>query len=209
MRATPRLRGGVPLRVTVLMVGLFCWSAGIVAYLESGLGLPPWDVLHQGIADHTALSFGGASIVVGLLVVGVAWLLGARLGPATWLNAFFVGAFIIVLMSIDAIDHISEQPLGIRLLALAAGVGLIGAGSGLYMGADFGAGPRDTLMVVGVQRTHRRIAVVRSVLEISVLVAGFALGGTIGIGTAVFALTIGPSVEALFWALERTGPAHP
>lgn len=204
MRAPPRLRGGVAARLGWLLLGLCLFGTGIVAYLESGLGLPPWDVLHQGIAEHTPLSFGAANVVVGLTVLVIAWALGARLGLATWLNATLVGVVIIALTSIEGVDRLSNQPLGVRLAILAAGVTMIGAGSGFYLGAAYGAGPRDSLMVVGAHRTGHRIAVVRTAIEITVLVAGFLLGGTVGIGTAVFALAVGPSVEASFWVLERS-----
>jgi uncharacterized protein len=205
VRAPPRLRGGLAARLTLLVLGLFLFAAGIVAFLESRLGLSPWDVLHQGIARRSPLSFGVANVVVGLFVLTIAWLLGATIGIATLANAVLVGAFIELLTSIGAIDHLSNQSLGIRIALVVAGVLLAGLGSGLYLGADLGAGPRDSLMVVGTQRTSLRVAVVRGVLELSALVVGFALGGTIGLGTVAFALLIGPSVEASFWALERSG----
>ena len=91
MRAPPRLRGGLSARVAVLLLGLFLFACGIVAFLESELGLPPWDVLHQGIAEHSALSFGEANIVVGVVVLVAAWLLGARVGVATFLNCECAG----------------------------------------------------------------------------------------------------------------------
>jgi uncharacterized protein len=189
------------------VLGLFLFAAGIVAFLESRLGLSPWDVLHQGIARHSPLSFGLANIAVGLVVLTVAWLLGAKIGIGTLANAVLVGAFIQLLTSLGAIDRLSDQGLGVRLALVASGVALVGLGSGLYLGADLGAGPRDSLMLVGTQRTSLRIAVVRGALELGALVAGFVLGGTVGLGTVAFALLIGPSVEASFWALERSGLA--
>jgi uncharacterized membrane protein YczE len=203
----PRLRGGLAVRLLVLVLGLFFFAAGIVAFLESRLGLSPWDVLHQGIARHSPLSFGLANIVVGIAVLTVAWLLGAKIGVATLANALLVGLFIELLTSVGAVDRLSDDSLGVRIALLALGVVLVGAGSGLYLGADLGAGPRDSLMVVGAQRTSLRIAFVRGALELGALLAGFVLGGTIGLGTVAFALLIGPSVEASFWAIERAGLA--
>lgn len=209
MRAPPVLRGGLAARLVLLVFGLALFAAGIVAFLESGLGLPPWDVLHQGIAERTALSFGEANIAVGVSVLALAWLLGARVGIGTFANATLIGAFVIGLTSLDAVDRLSEQPLALRVGLLAAGVVLTGIGSGFYLGAALGAGPRDSLMVVAAQRTSIRIALVRGGLELSALAAGLALGGTAGVGTVAFALLVGPAVEGSFWALQRTGLALP
>jgi uncharacterized membrane protein YczE len=209
MRAPPRIRGGLPLRLGVLVGGLFLFALGIVAFLESRLGLSPWDVLHQGIANHTPLSFGGANIAVSVIVVTVAWLLGARVGVGTLANAVLVGVFIVALTSIGAVQDLAHEPLGVRIGLLAAGVILTGAGSGVYLAAALGAGPRDSLMVVGSQRLGQRISVVRIALEVCALVLGIALGGTFGVGTVVFALLIGPSIEASFWGLERTRLTRP
>jgi uncharacterized membrane protein YczE len=204
MRAPPRLRGGLPARVTVLVVGLFLFAVGIVFLLESRLGLAPWDVLHQGIAKHSPLSFGEANLATSLSVVALAWLLGARVGPATVANAVGVGGMIVLLTAVDAIEDLAHQPLPVRMVLLAAGVVLMGIGSGLYLGANLGAGPRDSLMVVGAERTPLRIGLVRAALELSALAAGVALGGTVGAGTVAFAILIGPSIELSFWALERS-----
>src|SRR5256714_8278663 len=103
MRAPPRLRGGLGLRMAVLLSGLFLSWVGIVALLESRLGLSPWDVLHQGLARHSPLSFGAASIVVSVVVLVVAVLLGARVGIGTVANAVLVGGFIQLLTSIGAV----------------------------------------------------------------------------------------------------------
>jgi len=204
MRAPPRIRGGLALRLGVLALGLFMFALGIVAFLESRLGLSPWDVLHQGIARHTALSFGEANIAVSVLVVTLAWLLGAKVGIGTVGNAVLVGAFIVGLTSIGAVQDLAHQPLGPRIALLVAGVVLTGAGSGVYLAAALGAGPRDSLMVVGSHRLGRRISLVRIGIELCALAAGIALGGTFGFGTVVFALLIGPSVEASCWLLGRT-----
>jgi len=204
MRAPPRIRGGFVLRLGVLVSGLFLFALGIVAFLESKLGLAPWDVLHQGIANHMPLSFGEANIVVSVLVVTLAWLLGARVGIGTLANAVLVGGFIVALTSIGVVQNLSHESLGVRIGLLVAGVLLTGAGSGIYLAAALGAGPRDSLMVVGAYRLGRRIAVVRAALELCALVLGIALGGTFGAGTVAFAILIGPSIEASFWLLDRT-----
>ena len=193
----------------MLVVGLFVFAVAIVAQLESRLGLSPWDTLHQGVARHTPLSFGVASICVSFVVVGLAYRLGARIAIGTLANAVLVGGSIEGLTAIGPIDRLSDSSLGVRIALLAVTMPLIGIGSALYLGAWFGAGPRDSLMVVGAERTGLRLGVVRAALELAVLAAGFALGGTIGVGTVVFALGVGPALEAGFWLLERSSLAEP
>ena len=113
----------------VLGLGLFLFAAGIVALLESRLGLSPWDVLHQGLAKQTPLSFGAANIVVSAAVLCLAWLLGARVGIGTLGNALLVGAFVQALTSVSAVDRLSDWALGPRIGLLAGGIALLGVGS--------------------------------------------------------------------------------
>ena len=204
MRAPPTLRGGLRLRLVLLTLGLVLFATGIVALLEARLGLPPWDVLHQGIAEHTPLSFGGANLVVSAAVLLLAWWLGAKVGLGTLANALGVGAFIVVLTSLGPVEALAGDPLAVRVGLLVGGLVLMGVGSGLYLGAALGAGPRDSLMVVGAARTPFRIGLVRGAIELAALVCGIALGGTVGIGTVAFVILIGPSVEGSFWLLERS-----
>jgi uncharacterized membrane protein YczE len=207
MHAAPVLRGGPAARSVWLVTGLFLCACGIVAFLESRLGLPPWDVLHQGIAKHTPLSFGLANVVVGVAVLFLAWRLGSRPGIGTVANAVLIGLFVTFVVPLSVVHRLAGWPLPARIVLLAGGLVLFGLGSGLYIGAALGAGPRDSLMLVGALRTGVRIGGMRAMLEGSVLVIGFVLGGTVGIGTLVFALLIGPSVEASFWLVKRLGLA--
>jgi uncharacterized membrane protein YczE len=161
-------------------------------------------VLHQGIARHTPLSFGASNEVVGLIVLTIAWALGARVWIGTISNAVLIGLFIIVLQPLHAVQSPSDWPLVPRVGLLTLGLLCFGIGSAFYIGANLGAGPRDSLMLVGSRRTGIRIGAVRAMLEISVLIVGFLLGGTVGIGTLAFAALIGPTVEASFWLVTRT-----
>ena len=204
MRTAPVLRGGPLLTAVWLVVGLFLFACGIVCFLESRLGLPPWDVLHQGIAKHTPLSFGVANEVVGLIVLCLAWLLGSRPGVGTLANALLVGAFVVVLQPLHVVHALGDAPLAGRIGVLAIGLVLFGVGSALYIGAGVGAGPRDSLMLVGSKRTGWRVGAVRAAIEATVLLIGFALGGRIGVGTVLFALLIGPSVEGAFALASRS-----
>jgi uncharacterized membrane protein YczE len=199
MHVPPVVRGGVAARSASLLAGLFLCGLGIVLMVEAGLGLSPWDVLQQGISENTPLSFGLANIAVGLVVLVVSRLLGARVGPGTIANVTLIGLFVDGLAAIDAVEELSDAALPVRILLFAVAIVLFGVGSGLYIGADMGAGPRDSLMLVLAARLRTRISVVRGAIEIAVSVLGFALGGTLGIGTVAFALTIGPSVELGFW----------
>jgi uncharacterized membrane protein YczE len=199
----PQLRGGTVTRAIVLVLGLAVFAAGIVALYEARLGLSPWDVLNQGIAKHTPLSFGEANIAVGVTVLVVAALLGARIGPGTVANAVLIGTFVDVLLRIGSVQRLATAPLPARVGLLMLGVALMGIATGLYVGASFGAGPRDSLMLVLSARTHVRIGIVRACLEAAALAAGFALGGKVGIGTVVYVVAIGPAVEGSFALLDR------
>jgi uncharacterized membrane protein YczE len=204
VHAAPVLRGGLVPRLAWLVLGLFLCALGIVLFLEARLGLPPWDVLHQGIAKHTPLSFGIANVVVAVVVLGLAWWLGARIGFGTVANAALIGLFVALLQPLHAVRELSDWPLAPRIGLLALGLVAFGVGSAFYIGAALGAGPRDSLMLVGSRRLGLRIGGVRALIEVSVLAAGFLLGGVVGLGTVVFAALIGPSVEASFWLLSRT-----
>jgi uncharacterized membrane protein YczE len=203
------IRGGIAPRAAALVFGILLFALGVVFILESRLGLSPWDVLNQGIAKHTPLSFGLANVAVAVIVLFVAWSLGGVPGIGTVANALGVGSFIQGLTSIPALTHLQHDPLGVRIAMLIGGVALIGPASAFYIGANFGAGPRDTLMLVGARRTHVRIAIVRGTLELCALAAGIVLGGTFGIGTVLFALGVGPCIEASFAVLARTPLATP
>src|SRR3954447_20799239 len=187
MRAAPALRGGLVVRLAWLVVGLFLFSCGIVFFLASRLGLPPWDVLHQGLAKHTPLSFGAANEVVGVLVLALAWWLGAKVGIGTVANAVLIGFFVVLLQPLVSTDAVEDVGLPGRIALLAAGLVLFGGGSALYIGAPLRAGPRDSLMLVGAERSGLRIGWVRALIESTVLLIGFALGGHVGAGTVFFA----------------------
>jgi uncharacterized protein len=209
MRRAPRLRGGLGVRVPSLFLGLVLLSVAIVSLLESGLGLAPWDVLHLGIAEHTPLTIGTATIVLGLGVLSLAWALGQAPGFGTVANAIVVGLVVDALLSIAWVSDLSERGLGPRIGVLVLGLALFGFGIAVYIAAGMGAGPRDSLTLVLSRRTGVRIAVVRAILDGAALITGWALGGTVGIGTLAIAVLLGPSIEGSFWLLTRLGLAVP
>jgi len=188
-------------RITRLIVGLLLCGTGVALMIDADLGLAPWDVLHQGIAKHTSLGIGTVAIIVGFVVL-LLWLpLKERYGLGTLCNVILIGLTINVLL-----DVLPEHPpTGVRIAFLVVGTFLFGPGSGFYIGVRLGPGPRDGLMTAIAARGYS-VRVVRTVIEVTVLVIGFALGGTVGAGTLLFAFSIGPNVH--FW-LERLSLEHP
>jgi uncharacterized membrane protein YczE len=178
-------------RVPPLVAGLFVLGFAIAVSVRAQLGVAPWDVLHQGIARRTGLSFGLVIVLVGLVVL-LAWIpLRQRMGVGTVLNALTVGLIANLGLSLIPAPH----ALALRIPMLFSSIVLSGVGGGLYIGAGLGPGPRDGLMTAIARRGHR-IWAVRTLLECSALVAGFCLGGHAGAGTVLLALTIGPATHA-------------
>ena len=182
---------GLPRRLRRLLTGLVAMGTGIGLMADADLGLGPWDVLHQGLAVHTGLSLGTLNIAVGVVVL-LLWVpLRQRPGLGTVLNVLVIGAVVDLTLAVLP----EPELLAVRAAAMLAGVALMGVGSGLYIGAGLGPGPRDGLMT-GVAARGHSVRSVRTALEVSVLVLGWALGGTVGVGTVVLALAIGPLVQA-------------
>jgi uncharacterized membrane protein YczE len=180
-------------RLTQLYAGLVLYGASMALQIRAGLGLDPWDVFHQGVAERTGLSFGTVVIITGALVL-LAWIpLRQRPRFGTVSNVFVIG--IAVDATLAVLPHAGSTPVAVAMLL--SGVGLNGLAGGAYIGAGLGPGPRDGLMTGLVRRTGGSIRVVRTTIEVAVLVVGAALGGTVGVGTVVYALSIGPLVHAL------------
>lgn len=190
-------------RFTQLIVGLVLFGAGIGFMLESGLGVPPWDVLHQGLAAKFGLTVGTWSVVVSFALLLLWFPLRERYGIGTLCNAMIIGVMIDVTAAV--LPQAGEPVIAVPMLAL--GILLIGFGSGLYIGANLGPGPRDGLMTA-IARRGPSIRVTRWLLEISVLVVGWLLGGTFGAGTVTFALLIGPTVQFFLprWSIDSGHP---
>lgn len=190
-----------------LFAGLWLFAAGVVLGLRSGLGVAPWDVLHDGIRQVTPLSFGTATILVGVVLVAVALAAGIRPGPGTLANMLTIGLFADAMLATGIAGDLDARPLPLRLLAVAGGVALVAIGTALYIGAGLGSGPRDSLMLALSGRMRVRVGVVRALIEGSVLVVGWLLGGAAGVGTVLYAFGIGPAVELAFRLLRVQPPA--
>jgi len=192
-----------------LFAGLWLFAAGVVLGLRSGLGVSPWDVLHDGIRQVSPLSFGVATVLVGVALVAVTLAAGIRPGPGTLANMVAIGLFADAMLATGIGGDLDTRSLPPRLLAVVAGVGLVALGSALYIGAGLGSGPRDSLMLAISARTRARVGVVRALLEASVLAAGWLLGGAAGVGTVLYAFGIGPAVELAFRLLRVELPRRP
>ncbi|WP_367324626.1 YitT family protein [Streptomyces sp. HUAS ZL42] len=178
-------------RLIQLYVGLALYGASSALLVEAGLGLEPWNVLHQGLAELTGLTIGLVSIIVGAGVL-LLWIpLRQRPGLGTVSNVFVVG------LAMDGTLALVPQAhaLTVRVPLLLAGILLNGVATGLYIAARFGPGPRDGLMTGLHRRTGRSIRLMRTAVELTVVVTGFALGGTIGVGTLLYAVSIGPLAQ--------------
>lgn len=177
-------------RLVRCLSGLAMFGLGISCILEADLGAAPWDAFHQGVSRHTGISVGTVIVIVGVLLL-LLWIpLRQKPGLGTILNALEIGVTVDLIMPVlpDA------EALLARFGYLAAGLLAVAIGSGLYIGSGLGAGPRDGIMI-GLAKRGLSVRVARTAIELSVLVLGVLLGGTIGIGTVAFTFGIGPLVQ--------------
>ena len=189
-----QLRAGrLPRRLAQLLVGLVLYGASLAMMVRGDLGLAPWDVLHSGLIRHVPLSLGEAVVVMSFVVL-LLWIpLRERPGVGTLANAVVVG------YAADATLAVLDRPdaLAAEVGLMVGGVLLCGFATALYIGAQLGRGPRDGLMTGLHRRTGLSLRLVRTGLEVAVVLVGLVLGGALGIGTVLFALTIGPIAQAL------------
>jgi uncharacterized membrane protein YczE len=178
-------------RLLQLYAGLALYGASSALLVRGGLGLEPWGVLHQGLAERTGLTMGEIAVIVGAAVL-LFWIpLRQRPGLGTVSNVFAVG------IAIDATLALLPDVHGLfaRIALTVAGIVLNGVATGLYISARFGPGPRDGLMTALNRITGRSVRQVRTALEAAVVASGFLLGGTVGVGTVAYALAIGPLAQ--------------
>jgi uncharacterized membrane protein YczE len=188
-------------RLPGLIAGLLMIGVGAALMARSGLGLGSWEILHQGIAAQLGTQMGTVSIVLGIPILAAWWPLGERPGLGTVLNLAMIGVAInLTLGFVPAATSMGQQ------VALSAvGILLNAVGTALYLAADLGPGPRDGLMTGLHLRFGWSIRRTRTAIELTVVVVGFLAGGTVGIGTVVFAGVIGPVVQALLRVFDREG----
>ena len=189
-------------RIGQLVIGLFLYGIGLALMVRAGIGVAPWDVLSQGIALRTGLPFGLVTNILGALVL-LLWIpIRVRVGVGPVANVLLLGTSAQL-----GLNTIPQQTVpGLQALVFAGGLALVAVATGLYIGARLGPGPRDGLMTGLQRRTGWRIWIVRTSIEVIVLLAGVMLGGQFGVGTVAFALLIGPLVQVtlpLFRVPER------
>ncbi|GAA1988456.1 membrane protein [Terrabacter lapilli] len=187
-----QLRAGrLPRRTGQLLVGLVLYGVSMAMMIRSTLGLDPWDVFHAGLATHVPLTFGQVTIIVGALVL-LLWVpLRQWPGLGTVANVVVIGLAADAGLALIA----PPQALWARVLLLASGIVLNGVAGGLYIGSQLGPGPRDGLMTGVARRSGLSIRLVRTTIELVVLAVGWLLGGPVGLGTIVYAVSIGPLVQ--------------
>jgi uncharacterized membrane protein YczE len=190
-------------RIPQLMVGLWLYGASMALQIRAALGLDPWDVLHEGLTKITGLSFGLITAIVGAVVL-LCWIpLKQKPGVGTISNVVVIG------LAVDVTLFLLPNPTELlpRILFLTGGIVLNGLAAAIYIGARLGPGPRDGLTTGFCARTGTSLRLVRTVVEVIVLGIGWLLGGTIGIGTVLFAFTIGPLTQLFLplvtWVSER------
>ncbi|MFI9813059.1 membrane protein YczE [Saccharothrix variisporea] len=195
-------------RVPQLFAGLWLYGASMALQIRATLGLDPWDVLHEGLSKRTGLSFGTITMIVGAAVL-LLWIpLRQRPGVGTVSNVVLIG------VSVDVTLWLVPAPsdLVVRAVFLVAGIVLNGLAAAVYIGARLGPGPRDGVTTGFCRRTGLSLRLVRTVVEVTVLAAGWLLGGTVGLGTVLYAVTIGPLTQAFLprvtWVEPRVTAAR-
>ncbi|MEW2083421.1 hypothetical protein [Streptomyces sp. NPDC005283] len=191
-------------RLLYLYVGLALYGVSSALLVRGGLGLEPWGVLHQGLAERTGLTIGVVSIIVGAAVL-LLWIpMRQRPGLGTVSNVLVIGIAMDGTLALVP----DVQGLGAQIPVMAAGILLNGVATGLYLSARFGPGPRDGLMTGLHRLTGRSVRLVRTAIEVAVVATGFVLGGSVGVGTLAYALAIGPLAQLflrVFAISERDG----
>ena len=194
--------GRVPRRLVQLVVGLVLYGVSLALMVRGQLGLAPWDVLHSGLIRYLPITLGQAVVVMSFVVL-LAWLpLREVPGIGTILNALLVGT------SADATLWLlgPAEALWAEVALTVGGVALCGLASAMYIGAQFGRGPRDGLMTGLSRVTGRSLRLVRTLIEVTVVLLGLALGGVLGLGTVLYAIGIGPLTQAMLpWWTVRLG----
>ena len=192
-------------KLTTLVFGLFLFALGIVLTVHSQLGASPWDVFHLGVTNHTGLSLGQVSQLVGVILVIISAFLGEVPGIGTILNTILIGYFVDVLQANNLVPlagNVFQQ-----YLMLFLGIYLFGWATYFYMGTELGSGPRDSLMLALIKKTKKPVWLIRGTIETCALIAGYLMGGLAGIGTVLIAGLIGFSIQHVY-KLRKQDPAQ-
>jgi uncharacterized membrane protein YczE len=207
-RLTPaqQLRAGrLPVRITQLMVGLSLFGLSMAMLIEAGLGMIPWDVLHYGVANHVPLSFGTIVILVSFAVL-LLWIpLREMPGLGTIANALWIG----VVADLSLAWLPTPGAFGWQVTLMLGGIVLNGLSTAMYIGAQLGPGTRDGLMTGLARRLPVSLRLIRTGIEVVVVLVGWLLGGVVGLGTVLFAIAIGPLTQLFLPMVVITLPEEP
>jgi len=179
-----------------LFIGLILCAAGTVMTINGNLGLQPWDVFHQGVSKILNITMGQASIIVSAVIIIVDYIAGEKIGWGTISNMFVIGIFMDIFMLNHLLPVFHNEIL--RVISIMIGMLLMSIGSYMYIGVGLGSGPRDGLMVALAKKTKKSVLIVRTVIELSVLIVGYIMGGSAGIGTIIMVLLIGYFIQRVF-----------
>ena len=191
---------GYIFRFLKLNFGLFLYGLGIILTMRANVGYAPWEVLHSGISQTLGVSIGLINTAVGALIVVIVVLLGEKIGLGTIFNMFMIGLFMDLILFLDFIPIFDNFWIGTLILVL--GLFIISLGTYFYISSAFGAGPRDSLMVAITRKTKLPVGFCRGIIEISVVIIGWLLGGMVGLGTIISAFCIGFCVQITFKLLK-------
>jgi uncharacterized membrane protein YczE len=182
------------------MFGPFRYALGIVITLRANIGYAPWDAFHAGLSLKAGFSFGTASIIVGVFIEALVIVLGEKIGIGSLLNMVLIGIYTDIILFIGILPLSQNYASGIAMLL--AGLFILAIGTYFYIKSGFGAGPRDSLMVVLNRKTKIPVGICRIIVKVTVTIAGWALGGMVGIGTVISAIAIGFFVQLTFAILR-------
>ncbi|AFA48521.1 YczE/YyaS/YitT family protein [Acetobacterium woodii] len=191
---------GYIFRFFKLNFGLFLYGLGIILTMRANVGYAPWEVLHSGISQTLGVSIGLVNTAVGALIVAIVVLLGEKIGLGTIFNMFMIGLFMDLILFLDFIPLFHGFWIGTFVLII--GLFIISLGTYFYISSAFGAGPRDSLMVAITRKTKLPVGFCRGIIEISVVIIGWLLGGMVGLGTIISAFCIGFCVQITFKLLK-------
>jgi uncharacterized membrane protein YczE len=194
----------IAVRLFYLLIGMFLFALGIVLSINANIGYAPWEVFHVGLALATGMSIGIASIVVGVVLVVIVTVCGEKIGLGTIFSMILIGVLIDVNINLKLIPLAGNLITGIGMLLL--GLLSVALGTYFYIKSAFGGGPRDNIMVVMGRKTKFPVGVCRSIVELSVTVIGWVLGGMVGVGTIISVVAIGLFIQIVF-AVFKFDPA--
>ena len=183
-----------------LLLGLFLCALGIVLTINANIGYAPWDVFHVGLSLAAGISIGTASIITGLVILAIVAVCGEKIGLGTILNVILIGVFIDLIMIASIIPMSANYISGV--IMLIAGLIILSVGSYFYIKSAFGTGPRDSLMVFIKRKTNFPVGICRSAVELTATLAGWFLGGMVGIGTVISVIGIGFCIQITFKILK-------